>query len=66
MQEKAGCIIGKDYPKPIVDHDKVRKINIERMAKAYAKNKEMDNKVPTPKKRPHSEGSDKKSKKRKN
>ncbi|KAK3103392.1 hypothetical protein FSP39_018906 [Pinctada imbricata] len=37
MQEKAGCIIGKDYPLPIVDHDEARKTNIERMAKAYSK-----------------------------
>jgi cryptochrome len=37
IQEKACCIIGKDYPKPIVDHDKVRKINIGRMAEAYKK-----------------------------
>ncbi|XP_062617610.1 cryptochrome-1-like [Saccostrea cucullata] len=39
VQEKAGCIIGKDYPKPIVDHDVMRKRNIERMAKAYSANK---------------------------
>lgn len=35
VQEKAGCIVGKDYPKPIVEHDKIRKKNIERMAQAY-------------------------------
>ncbi|XP_060079339.1 cryptochrome-1-like [Ylistrum balloti] len=35
VQEKAGCIIGKDYPKPIVEHDKIRPINIQRMAQAY-------------------------------
>ena len=23
IQEKAGCIIGKDYPAPMVDHDSV-------------------------------------------
>ncbi|XP_050409035.1 cryptochrome-1 isoform X2 [Patella vulgata] len=40
LQETAGCIIGKDYPKPIVDHDTVRPINIKRMSEAYAKNKE--------------------------
>ena len=39
MQMAAGCIIGRDYPKPIVDHDKVRKINIEKMAAAYNANK---------------------------
>lgn len=39
VQEKAGCIVGKDYPKPIVEHDKIRKKNIERMAQAYNANK---------------------------
>ena len=37
VQEKCGCIIGKDYPKPIVDHDEARKSNISRMAAAYAR-----------------------------
>lgn len=37
IQEKCGCIIGKDYPKPIVDHEDARKRNISRMAAAYAK-----------------------------
>ena len=35
VQEKVGCIIGRDYPRPIVDHDTIRKVNIERMAAAY-------------------------------
>jgi len=39
VQEKCGCIVGKDYPKPIVDHDTARKANIARMAAAYAKRK---------------------------
>ena len=39
MQQTAGCIIGKDYPKPIVDHDIVRQQNIQKMAAAYAKSK---------------------------
>ena len=34
-QKQAGCIIGKDYPKPIVDHDKVSKENMSRMKLAY-------------------------------
>ncbi|XP_052224895.1 cryptochrome-2-like [Dreissena polymorpha] len=37
VQEKFGCIIGEDYPKPIVDHEAARKKNIERMAAAYAR-----------------------------
>lgn len=36
QQKKFECIIGKDYPKPIVDHDKVMKENMEKMKKAYA------------------------------
>jgi len=31
----SGCIIGKDYPKPIVDHDTVRQQNIKKMDAAY-------------------------------
>ena len=29
VQEQAKCIIGKDYPKPIVDHKKAREANIK-------------------------------------
>ena len=31
VQEEAGCIIGEDYPRPIVDHEKASKENIARM-----------------------------------
>ncbi|MPC97358.1 Cryptochrome-2 [Portunus trituberculatus] len=34
-QRAAGCIIGQDYPRPIVDHSIVMKRNLDRMAKAY-------------------------------
>ena len=27
IQEKSGCVIGKDYPEPMVDHDLVVKRN---------------------------------------
>lgn len=37
VQQAAGCIIGKDYPKPIVEHEVVSKKNIQRMKLAYAK-----------------------------
>lgn len=37
VQQAAGCIIGKDYPKPIVEHEIVSKKNIQRMKSAYAK-----------------------------
>jgi deoxyribodipyrimidine photo-lyase len=29
-QEAAGCLIGRDYPAPIVDHDVARKVTLER------------------------------------
>jgi len=35
VQKAAGCIIGKDYPRPIVDHTVVCKENMERMKAAY-------------------------------
>lgn len=36
VQKKAGCIIGVDYPDPIVDHQEARTENLERMKAAYA------------------------------
>ena len=39
-QKAANCMIGVDYPKPIVDHDIASKRNMDRMAKAYAAHKE--------------------------
>lgn len=36
-QKKYGCIIGKDYPHRIVDHDVVMKENLAKMKAAYAK-----------------------------
>uniref|UniRef100_A0A8C7CRZ8 Cryptochrome circadian regulator 5 n=1 Tax=Oncorhynchus kisutch TaxID=8019 RepID=A0A8C7CRZ8_ONCKI len=37
VQEAAGCIVGKDYPRPIVEHEVISKKNIQRMKAAYAK-----------------------------
>lgn len=37
VQERAGCIIGKDYPKPIVDHETAKKRCLDRMAKVRGK-----------------------------
>lgn len=34
VQKEAGCVVGKDYPKPIVEHDKVSKENIDRFKQA--------------------------------
>eukprot|EP00756_Hemistasia_phaeocysticola_P022951 Hpha_TRINITY_DN15865_c4_g15::TRINITY_DN15865_c4_g15_i1::g.188430::m.188430/K02295/CRY; cryptochrome len=36
VQQKAGCRVGSDYPRPIVDHSKVSKANMEKMSQAYA------------------------------
>ncbi|XP_039749156.1 cryptochrome-1 [Pararge aegeria] len=40
VQTAAGCVIGENYPKRIVDHDKVHKDNIQRMNAAYKLSKE--------------------------
>ena len=40
VQKAAGCIIGPDYPRPIVNHGVVSKENIAKMKSAYAANKE--------------------------
>ncbi|KOB73084.1 Cryptochrome 2, partial [Operophtera brumata] len=36
VQESAKCIIGRDYPMPIVDHAKASQVNIERIKQVYA------------------------------
>jgi deoxyribodipyrimidine photo-lyase len=33
-QEAAACVIGRDYPAPIVDHDQARRITLERYRRA--------------------------------
>lgn len=38
-QKAAGCIIGKDYPKPIVVHETAVKLCMDKMNKAYAAGK---------------------------
>ncbi|XP_044742491.1 cryptochrome-1 [Chrysoperla carnea] len=43
VQTKAGCLIGKDYPKRIVIHEDVYKVNISKMSLAYKNNKTNDN-----------------------
>ncbi|XP_078108181.1 cryptochrome circadian regulator 5 [Sander vitreus] len=37
IQQAAGCIVGQDYPHPIVQHEVISKKNIQRMKLAYAK-----------------------------
>ncbi len=36
IQEKAGCLVGTDYPRPIVEHSDVMKRNMARMKLARA------------------------------
>ncbi len=36
MQRAAGCVIGVDYPAPIVDHAAAMSANMARMKLAYA------------------------------
>lgn len=36
VQKEAGCIIGTDYPAPVVKHDEASKANMTKMAAAYA------------------------------
>ncbi|XP_063393633.1 cryptochrome-1-like [Cydia fagiglandana] len=36
VQIAANCIVGRDYPLPMVDHSKASKINIERIKQVYA------------------------------
>lgn len=37
VQKAARCIIGKDYPMPIVDHEKMSQFNFERLKKIYCR-----------------------------
>ncbi|XP_058450142.1 cryptochrome-1 [Malaya genurostris] len=39
VQAKLGCVIGKDYPKRIVIHEEISKLNIQKMTKAYRDNR---------------------------
>ncbi|CAB4303249.1 unnamed protein product [Prunus armeniaca] len=45
IQNKAKCIIGRDYPKPVVAHDSASKDCRRRMAEAYALNQKMSGMV---------------------
>ncbi|KAF9612630.1 hypothetical protein IFM89_003072 [Coptis chinensis] len=42
IQTKANCIVGRDYPKPVVDHDVVMKDCKRKMGEAYELNRRMD------------------------
>lgn len=56
VQKKAGCIIGEDYPLPIVEHKSAKEKNMTSLKEVYAKAKaERKRKAPSaagpPKKR---------------
>jgi cryptochrome len=36
VQMAARCVVGHDYPLPMVDHKKASKVNIERVKQVYA------------------------------
>ncbi|XP_023940173.2 cryptochrome-1 isoform X2 [Bicyclus anynana] len=36
VQAAAQCVVGRDYPLPIIDHNKASAVNIERMKQVYA------------------------------
>jgi cryptochrome len=57
VQEACGCIIGRDYPEPIVDHSVVSKENMSRMKQAY-----IDQKTPLPEPKPQFQNNRKKRK----
>ncbi|CAH8337536.1 unnamed protein product [Eruca vesicaria subsp. sativa] len=45
VQTKAKCIVGKDYPKPMVMHDEASKECKRKMGEAYALNKKMNGNI---------------------
>ncbi|KAI7752056.1 hypothetical protein M8C21_009237 [Ambrosia artemisiifolia] len=45
IQKKANCIIGKDYPKPVISHETASKECKGKMAAAYELNKKQNGKV---------------------
>ena len=35
VQEMLKCVIGRDYPKPMIDHQKALRINMDKMRAVY-------------------------------
>lgn len=42
VQQRCGCVVGRDYPFPVVEHTAASKRNMERMKAAYARNRSDD------------------------
>ncbi|ORZ31450.1 FAD binding domain of DNA photolyase-domain-containing protein [Catenaria anguillulae PL171] len=40
VQKQAGCIVGKDYPKPIVDHAEASKANMAKLKACFARGRD--------------------------
>lgn len=51
MQQRLGCVIGVDYPAPIVDHAEASAENMAKMKAAFGKKRERDEEEETPRKR---------------
>lgn len=49
IQKQVNCIIGKDYPKPIVDHSIVSKRNMARMKEYFGSNESNETATKKPK-----------------
>lgn len=58
VQKQCKCVIGVDYPKPIVDHDAARRKCLESMKKAYARGLYGDGSVKSKSKAEQEEGDD--------
>eukprot|EP00761_Pharyngomonas_kirbyi_P000650 gb/GECH01000650.1/.p1 GENE.gb/GECH01000650.1/~~gb/GECH01000650.1/.p1 ORF type:complete len:528 (+),score=108.02 gb/GECH01000650.1/:1-1584(+) len=41
VQQKAKCVIGEDYPEPIIDHNTAKKDNMAKLKDVYAKAREI-------------------------
>jgi cryptochrome len=35
IQKQAKCLVGKDYPLPMINHSKASRVNVERMKQVY-------------------------------
>jgi len=45
VQKKSGCIVGKDYPAPIVEHAEARKSCMAKMKDNYARQEQIKKKL---------------------
>lgn len=50
VQKKAGCMVGKDYPSPVVDHAKARDANLKKFKAGLDAIRNAKDSIPVPKK----------------